>query len=264
MSQSHAAKQVDDAFVDAVRNSPDEAGNWRGWWVTVLGAPAIEAVISGLDANQRPDWLGLDLQHGALEETDVAPILRVTQPLGLPVLVRLRGSDPQHIARVLDAGPAGIIVPSIGSAEQAEAVVRAALTPPRGERSTGLARAGFALTPSPTPAPLVIVMIETVGGYAARQEIAQVAGIDAIFVGPYDLSLSLGLTSPTEPDVVAAIAQVLAGAKEHGLATGYFAGDPELVASLPPVDVMAADSDVAVIRAGLMQHDGLGGSGGRH
>jgi 4-hydroxy-2-oxoheptanedioate aldolase len=217
----------------------------RGLWVTCLGPFALEAAL-------RPevDWVGLDLQHGALRLDDVAPLLRVTQAAGTPALVRLPSDDRAVLGRVLDEGPHGVIVPAVESGAQASAVVAGALPPPRGSRSTGLGRTALGLPGVPT-APLVLVMVETAAGLRACAEIVATEGLDGVFVGPYDLALSLGAGGTTEPEVLAAVREVLTATRAAGGLTGYFAGDPGLAALLPEVDLLAVDSDVAALRAGV-------------
>ncbi|HEY1325178.1 MAG TPA: aldolase/citrate lyase family protein, partial [Streptosporangiaceae bacterium] len=110
-------------------------GSRRGLWLTFLNPFGLE-LTGGCGA----EWIGIDVQHGDLELTDVAPLARVSP---VPVLVRLASHDEAQLARVLDAGVDGVIVPAVESAGQAEALVRAACFPPRGRRSQGLARAAL-------------------------------------------------------------------------------------------------------------------------
>lgn len=216
----------------------------RGLWVSCLGPFALEAL-----ADQGLDWVGIDLQHGALEVGDLPALLRVTAASGTRCLVRVPSHDHAVIGRVLDHGPDGVIVPAVETGAQAAAVVSAASSPPHGTRSTGLGRAALGVG-SPGP-PTVLVMVETAAGYRARAEILAVPGVDGVFVGPYDLSLSLGAARTTDEPVVQAIRQVLHDTSAAGLLTGYFAGDRRLVQLLPDVDLLAVDSDVAALRAGV-------------
>lgn len=216
----------------------------RGLWVTCLGASALEAL-----AGQGLDWVGIDLQHGSLEVGDLPALLRVTAVTGTRCLVRVPSHDHAVIGRALDHGCDGVIVPAVETADQAAAVVAAASPPPRGRRSTGLGR--VALVAGGSAPPLVIVMIETAAGHRARAEILEVPGVDGVFVGPYDLALSLGATATTDAPVIESIRQVLDDTSAAGLLTGYFAGNPALVKALPDVDLLAVDSDVAALRAGL-------------
>ncbi len=228
-------------------------GCQRGLWLTFLGPYALEVVASAAShepAQVGPDWFGIDLQHGDLEPADVAPLLRASR---LPVLVRLASHDPADLARVLDAGADGVIVPAVESAAQARALVDAAYPPPRGHRSTGGSRAGLVGAASLADGPLVLPMVETRAGLDAAAEILDVDGVDGVFVGPYDLALSLGEPSVTSPAVVAAIDAVLAAARERGRLTGLFAGNAELARRYRDVDLLGVDSDVSALRVGIAQ-----------
>lgn len=243
----------DEDFTRGLRARASDGGppaGLRGLWVTMLSPFGIEALLPAA-TDSGLDWIGLDLQHGDLRVADVAALLRVSGPAGLPTLVRLPSADPTALARVLDDGPAGIIVPSIESHAQAAAVVAAAYHPPHGMRSTGLSRSGLGLRPAPTPQPLVLVMVETRAGLDARREIAATAGVDGVFVGPYDLTMSLGRERTTDPVVTEAITNVLSDTRAAGRITGYFAGDADLVTALPDVDLLAVDSDVSALWQGV-------------
>ncbi|MFI9629453.1 HpcH/HpaI aldolase/citrate lyase family protein [Streptomyces sp. NPDC052042] len=212
----------------------------RGLWLTFLGPFGLE-----VSATAAVQWIGVDLQHGDLTEADVVPLLRASR---VPVLVRLASHDPAGLARVLDSGADGVIVPAVESAAEAEALVRAAYPPPRGRRSTGLSRAGAVGSGTQ---PLLLPMIETAAGLDAVDAIAATEGVDGLFVGPYDLALSLGASSVTADPVLAAVRHVAATVGRHGRLTGVFAGDAGLAARLPPVDLLAVDTDAGALRAGL-------------
>lgn len=217
-----------------------------GLWAGFLTPFAVEALRgSGLD------WLGLDLQHGALEPPDVAPLLRAADAARTPVLVRVASHDAAGLARVLDTGPAGVIVPAVESAEQAAALVRAVRHPPHGHRSTGLTRAALTRGEGPEPEPLLLAMVETAEGLRHAEAIAATPGVDGIFVGPYDLALSLGRTGTDDPAVVSAVRDALAAARQQGRIGGLFAGSTALASHLPRVQLLAADTDAAALRAGV-------------
>lgn len=216
----------------------------RGLWVSFLGPFGLE-VVAASSAAAQIEWLGVDLQHGDIEPGDVAPLVRATR---VPVLVRLASHDGAHLARMLDTGAAGVVVPGVESADQASHLVAAASLPPRGRRSTGLCRA--ALAPS-TEQPLLLAMVETEAGLDAVDDIAAVDGIDGIFVGPYDLSLSLGEPSVATDRMVAAIARVGDAARRHSRSFGVFSGDRELTTRLPEVDLLGVATDAAALQAGL-------------
>jgi 2-keto-3-deoxy-L-rhamnonate aldolase RhmA len=219
----------------------------RGLWLTFLGPFGVEAV-AGATSAAGLDWLGVDLQHGAFEPADVAAVLRASR---LPVLVRVASHHPAALARVLDAGADGVIVPAVESAAQARALVDAAYPPPRGHRSTGVCRAALVGAASLADGPLILPMIETRAGLDDAAEILDVDGVDGVFVGPYDLALSLGAPSVTAEPVLEAIDAVLAGARERGRATGLFAGNAQLTRRYADVDLLGVDSDVNALRVGL-------------
>src|SRR5215510_16541718 len=165
----------------------------RGLWLTFLSPFGLE-VAAGCGA----EWIGLDIQHGDLDSADVAPLARVSP---VPVLVRLASHDEAQLARVLDAGVDGVIVPAVESAGQAAELVQAAYVPPRGRRSMGLARVSLL---GRRDQPLLLPMIETRAGLDHLDDILGVDGVDGVFIGPYDLTLSLGHGSVLEGSVVTA------------------------------------------------------------
>jgi len=212
----------------------------RGLWLTFLSPFGLE-VAAGCGA----EWVGLDVQHGDLELTDVAPLARVSP---VPVLVRLASHDEAQLARVLDAGVDGVIVPAVESAAQAGRLVQAACFPPRGRRSQGLARAALI---GPRDQPLLLPMIETRAGLDHLDDILGVDGVDGVFLGPYDLSLSLGRESVLDGAVVSAIESVIGRTGGAGRITGIFTGNRELTRRLPAVDLLGIDTAAAALRAGL-------------
>jgi 4-hydroxy-2-oxoheptanedioate aldolase len=221
------------------RGGPAQAGR-RGLWLTFLSPFGLE-VAGGCGA----EWIGIDVQHGDLELADVAPLARVSP---VPVLVRLASHDEAQLARVLDAGVDGVIVPAVESAGQARQLVQAACFPPRGRRSQGLARAALL---GPRDQPLLLPMIETRAGLDHLDGILGVDGVDGVFLGPYDLSLSLGRESVLDGAVVSAIESVIGRTARAGRITGIFTGNRELTRRLPAVDLLGVDTDAAALRAGL-------------
>jgi 2-keto-3-deoxy-L-rhamnonate aldolase RhmA len=212
----------------------------RGLWLTFLSPFGLE-VAGSCGA----EWIGIDVQHGDLELTDVAPLARVSP---VPVLVRLASHDEAQLARVLDAGVDGVIVPAVESADQAEELVQAAYFPPRGRRSQGLARVS---TLGQRDQPLLLPMVETRAGLDHLDDILGVDGVDGIFLGPYDLTLSLGRESVLDDAVVSAITSVIGRTAGRGRIAGIFTGNRELTRLLPAVDLLGVDTDAAGLRAGL-------------
>ncbi len=213
----------------------------RGLWLTFLSPFGLEVAATGGGA----EWIAIDIQHGDLDLTDVAPLARVSP---VPVLVRLGSHDEAQLAQVLDAGVDGVIVPAVESAAQAEQLVQAACFPPRGRRSKGLARDSLL---GPRDQPLLLTMVETRAGLDHLDDILGVDGVDGIFIGPYDLSLSLGQASVLEGAVVSAIESVVERTRRRDRIIGIFAANRELTELLPAVDLLVVDTDAGALRAGL-------------
>ena len=243
----------------------------RGLWVSFLSAYGLEAALGGpppggsaygdkADRDQTGGdqtggdqaggihWLGLDLQHGDLDLADVIPLLRVAERAGLAVFPRMASHAADAIGRVVDAGVQGVIVPGVESADEAAALVRAIRLPPAGGRSTGAARTALGVTD--VGEALLLPMVETAAGLHHAADIAAVDGVDGIFIGPYDLSMSLGC-KPGEEPVMTAIASVVETVRSTGKIVGMFAGRPDLLEVGPKLDLLAVDTDASAIRRGV-------------
>ena len=180
------------------------------------------------------DWLWIDAEHGPIDLAAAQRMIQAVSP-SCPAVVRAPSGDPVALARVLDLGPAGVIVPHVDSAEDARAVVRACRYPPLGERSAGIARAqGYgrdlgAYLENAHRTEAVIAQIEHIDAVESIDEIAAVEGIDGALIGPFDLSGSLGRPGDLgHPSVSAAIARVKTACQAHGLPLGIFCPTPEL------------------------------------
>ncbi len=232
--------------VEAVRASARDGrpAQRRGFWVSYLSPYALEIAL-----DTRPDWVGLDLQHGDLEARHVAVLLRVTARHGIQVLARMPGHDRAAIGRVVDAGVDGVIVPSVESRDQAMALADAVRLPPQGSRSTGAARSSFGVTSGTEP--LLLLMVETRAGRDHAAEIAAVAGVDGIFIGPYDLSVSLGIASPSSAEALTTVRSVIEVGRSAGVVVGMYAGTDELRTLAPLLDLVALDSDITALRLGM-------------
>ena len=149
------------------------------------------------------DWLWIDAEHSPMEMGDIQGILQAIEDR-CACIVRVPSSDEVYLKRALDIGAPGIIAPHVDSVEIAEQVVKWVKYPPIGERSIGVARAhGYGLDVdsymnSANEQIAVIVQIEHVNGAQDIDKILEVEGVDAVLIGPYDLSGSLG--KPGEVD----------------------------------------------------------------
>ena len=203
-----------------------------GSWLTFPSeAPAEIMAQAGCE------WLVIDMEHAPLTVADAARLIRVIDLAGLPALCRLPANDPAIAKCVLDAGAAGVIVPNIETAAAARRAVDAVFYPPRGRRGVGLARAqgyGSGLETyrrHRQDSLVVIAMIESQAGVGAASAIAATSGLDALFIGPYDLSASLGYIGQlSHPDVQAAERQVRDIARKADIACGLHVVHPSAAA----------------------------------
>ncbi len=202
------------------------------------------------------DWLFIETEHAPLLPLAVQDIVRAAGTT--PCLVRLSRSDEISIKRALDAGAAGIIVPQVNSAAHARLIVSFAKYAPMGSRGIGLSRASmhglnFAnYLREANQATSIIVQAEHVDAVENIEEICAVEGIDAVLVGPYDLSASLNKTGQLDhPDVRKAINHVRDVCLARGMRLGFFGATPELVTPRAEqgFNLLCSGADVAVFAA---------------
>jgi len=198
--------------------------------IVSLASPEVAEVLSAAGF----DWLFLDAEHSPLA---ALAIQRILQGAGsTPCLVRLASGDEVSIKQALDVGAAGIIAPLVNSAAQAEQVVRWAKYAPLGMRGVGVGRAhGYGFTfqeyvAKANAETVVVVQAEHIDAVNNIEAIVQVPGVDAVLVGPYDLSASLGyLGEVSHPDVVAAIERVTQACRAAQIPLGIFGMTAEAV-----------------------------------
>lgn len=192
-----------------------------GAWCMIPSALTAEA-LGGAGF----DWVLIDMQHGCMDYETAVGMIRAVDLGGATPIVRVPWNDPGVIGRLLDAGALGVVIPMIQTAEDARRAVDACLYPPAGRRSFGPVRVGLRDGPGyfahANDRVLVIPMIETAEALADVEAIARTPGVDALFVGPFDLSIALGLPpgdNDGKPTFDEAIAKVSAAAKAAGVAT---------------------------------------------
>ncbi|MBM3853858.1 MAG: 2,4-dihydroxyhept-2-ene-1,7-dioic acid aldolase [Verrucomicrobia bacterium] len=193
-----------------------------GSWVQI-GHPAVAEVL----ARAGFDWVCVDLEHGAIDLEGTAALFRALGGSGCVPVARLPANDPIWIHRVLDAGAGGLIIPMVKTAAEAEAAVREAKYPPRGARGFGYSRANGhgadfeSYIASANDEIAMIMQIEHKDAVANLDAILRVDGVDGVFIGPLDLSGSMGVTGQIgHPQMVAALAQYRAVCGEHKKAAG--------------------------------------------
>jgi 4-hydroxy-2-oxoheptanedioate aldolase len=163
-----------------------------GAWLTIPSSLSAEAL-----AHQGYDWICIDMQHGAIDYAAAFSMLTAMGATPTIPFVRVPWNDFSIINRVLDAGAMGVIVPMVNSADEARAAVSACRYAPKGARSWGPIRASIAFGADyfqrADDEIACIVMVETKQAVERLDDILAVPGIDAVYVGPSDLSITLGL-----------------------------------------------------------------------
>lgn len=201
-------------------------------WMTVPSA-----VLASQVARLPIEAVCLDMQHGMIGFSDAVGMIAAINAAGRPALVRALWNDPATPGQLFDAGAACVISPMINSRAEAEALVRAAKYPPKGARSwggyTALQASGLSAGEYLKEAnrlTMVFAMIETVQALEAVEDIAATPGLDGLFVGPSDLSITLSNGAgidKTGPQTLSAMARIAKAAKSNGLIAGAWGGPAE-------------------------------------
>jgi len=220
-----------------------------GAWCSIPNSFAAEIMGSA-----GYDWACIDLQHGLAGPDTVVPMMQALSATATPTFVRVPWNEPSVIMRALDLGAVGVIIPMIESATDAIAAVRACRYPPAGHRSYGPTRAallgGERSTDDVNRDVVCAVMVETATALDSLDAILGVEGVDAVFVGPADLRVSLGARDMAEPGYVAQLARVAERARAHGVVAGIFCPTSALTVSWRGLGylMLAVESDVRLLR----------------
>jgi 4-hydroxy-2-oxoheptanedioate aldolase len=208
------------------------------------------------------DTLTIDLQHGLIDTAALVPMLQAIQATPTMPLVRVSWLDPAVIMKTLDAGAQAIICPMVNSREDAQRLVQYTRYAPLGGRSFGPVRAGTVLGADYADAAndnlVVFAMIETAQALDNVDAICSVEGLDAVYIGPSDLSLSLGckpVFDDVEPKAAQAIEHILARAHAHGLKAGVHNGRTDVARARigKGFDFVTVSSDARILMAGSQQ-----------
>lgn len=222
-----------------------QLGLQLGTWLQTGSSVIAElADLSGFD------WLLIDLEHGCGTEANVLPQIQAIRRAA--AIVRVGAPHPELIARALDWGAAGIMVPMVSTAEKAAACVRAMRYPPHGDRGlAGMVRAfDYGLHRERTK-PVFYAQIETIEGVENARAIAAVDGVDVLLIGQMDLKLQLqSYPERTRLDFTACLCEVAAAAKEAGKACGLFCRQTDDFAELQALGFthLAIETDLALLR----------------
>jgi 4-hydroxy-2-oxoheptanedioate aldolase len=226
-------------------------------WMTLPGA-----IVAGQVARLPYEAVCVDMQHGLSGFTDVAAMAPAVSASGKPLILRILWNDPGLVGQALDAGASAVIAPMVNTPSQAQALVRAAKYAPAGMRSWG----GYAAVQAAGLVPadylkeanrrtLIFAMIETEEALGHLDAIAATPGLDGLFVGPNDLSISLGFGLGKDlkiPKIEDSIKAIAAAAHKNNLVPGAFGGSPENCAYFAGhgFKFIAAATDVGLLAAG--------------
>ncbi len=207
------------------------------------------------------EWLFLDLEHSALDIPAAQAVLQAVAGRA-SCLLRVPLNDEIWIKKALDTGADGIIVPQVNTAEAAARAVRFSKYPPRGGRSVGVSRAhGYGQEFDEYIARAnrdicVVTQVEHIEAVRNIEEILAVDGLSALFIGPYDLSASMGLIGQVEvPEVLRAVDTVRKACQAHGMPLGIFTLSPEKAKAYAEVGytLVACGSDISLLSKSACQ-----------
>ena len=228
-----------------------------GTW-TSLSDPASAEIAAGGGF----DFVVVDTEHSPLGLETVANCVRAVENGGAAPVVRTPWNDPVRIKRLLDIGPAGLLVPMVNSAEEAEEAAAATRYPTDGIRGVAGARAADygrnfdAYVREEHRDVTLIPQLETVTAVENAEAIASTDGVDALFVGPADLSASMGIVGEfDDPEFRENVETIIDAGRRADVPVGTLGTSPERIESLGALgfDYMIAGSDTSHLRSGLTQ-----------
>jgi len=236
---------------------------WKADQAAVNGWLAIPNSFSAETmAHQGWDTLTIDMQHGVIDYPAMVTMLQAISTTPTVPIVRVPWLEPGVLMKTLDAGAYGVICPMVNTREDAQKLVAWTHYAPRGTRSFGPIRAllyGGADYPAHANDTIVtFAMIETAQALDNLDDILSVEGLDAVYIGPSDLSLALGcrpVFDDVDPPVQQAIDHILERAKAHGLVAGIHNGDPAVARArvAKGFRFVTVGSDARLMAAGSQQ-----------
>ena len=207
---------------NSIRKTLAEGGRVVNAWCSIPSSYSAEVM-----SHQGWDSVTIDMQHGPVDYQVAFTMLQAISTTNAVPMARIPWNDPAIIMKLLDAGAYGLICPMINSKAEAEAFVGAARYAPQGFRSFGPNRAvqyaGADYWQHANAEVLLFAMIETTKAVENLDDILAVPGLDGVYIGPSDLSLSMGRTptlDPSDPDVLAAMESILNRTRSKGLIAG--------------------------------------------
>ena len=205
-----------------------------GTMVGEMISPAVPQILK----NAGYDWFVVDCEHSAPDLRACSMLIRCAREIAFPIFFRISLTVQQMLSKLLDLGATGFVVPSIETVEQAEEIVRWTKYPPLGRRGRGYRMGCEDYSDRPLPEALaeandytmVVVQIETVTGLENCRQIFAVEGVEACFVGPADLAVSMGIAGQSDnPALIDAVETIFETAAAQGVAPGIHVQTAEAV-----------------------------------
>ncbi len=207
------------------------------------------------------DWVLIDLEHGSGNEADLVSQLQAVDTTDTVSIVRIAWNEAPRFKRTLDMGAGGIMIPYVNTAAEARLAASSMRYPPQGvrgaarfHRGNGFGQDFESYFAEANDKLLTVVQIETVEAVGNAEEIAAVEGVDVLFVGPLDLSVSLGIAGQMQhPDFRAAIKRVIDACRSHGKSPGILLPNADGIPAAVEdgFRFLAAGSDGAAVAAGM-------------
>ena len=200
-----------------------------GSWMQIPNASIAEILGSA-----GYDWVAIDMEHGAITLNQLPDIFRALELGNTLPIVRLSEGSVKECKNVLDAGSAGVIAPMIENADQLRMIANACRWPPSGNRGVGFSRANlfgknFKEYQSEAQKPLLVAMVENNLAIDNLDEILKVDGLDAILIGPYDLSASLGILEDFQnPLFKSTVDKIFGACKKNNIPCGIHVVNPDI------------------------------------
>lgn len=226
-------------------------------WLAVPSSFSAEVM-----AHQGWDTLTIDLQHGVIDYAQMLTMLQAISSTPTVPIVRVPWLEPGIIMKTLDAGAYGVICPMINTREQAQALVAYTHYAPQGARSFGPVRAtlygGADYASEANQTIVAFAMIETAQALDNLDAILSVEGLDAVYIGPSDLSLALGckpVFDDVDPKVAQAIEHIVERARAHGVQAGVHNGRPDVALAriAKGFRFVTVSSDARILAAGSQE-----------
>jgi 2-dehydro-3-deoxyglucarate aldolase len=198
-----------------------------------LGKPSIgswmqlpSSSVAEIMGDSGYDWIAVDLEHGSFSLHQLPDIFRALELGGTIPMARLTEGTPANCKQALDSGACGVIIPNIKSSNQLKSLIDSCQWPPSGNRGVGFSRANlfgkyFNSYKIQAQNPIVIAMIENISAVDSLEDILSTQGLDAILIGPYDLSGSMNITGNFNDDkFIRTIKYIRDLCKKHNVASG--------------------------------------------